>query len=140
MLPVVTAAGQGDFGAVVTLVGVLGSVGGNLIANRIEAWRELSEEEVAAELTGKARDDTQWRDALDTLLEEFEATQVVQAGLSEGDRQWFAGVLRGELEKLGNLERYQAVLAGGGGGGQGCRGTGCCCRYGEGQHHYHRRS
>jgi formylglycine-generating enzyme required for sulfatase activity/predicted ATPase len=128
MLPVVTAAGQGDFGAVVTLVGVLGSVGGNLIANRIEAWRELSEEEVAAELTGKARDDTQWRDALDTLLEEFEATQVVQAGLSEGDRQWFAGVLRGELEKLGNLERYQAVLAGGGGGaiaqGAGAKGAG----------------
>ena len=114
VLPVVTAAGQGDFAAVAALGGVLGGVGGNLIANRLQAWRDRSEQEVAAELGEKARDDEQWRDALDTLLEEFEATQVVQAGLSEGDRQWFADALREELHKLGNLERYQAVLSGSG--------------------------
>ena len=33
LLPVVTAANSGDFSALVTLAGIVGGVGGNLIAN-----------------------------------------------------------------------------------------------------------
>lgn len=119
VLPVVTAAGQGDFGAVAALGGVLGGVGGNLIANRLQDWRDRSEQEVATELVEKARGDEQWRDTFDILLEKFEAPQMVQAVLSETDRQWFSDVLAEELKKLGNLERYQAVLVGPGAIAQG---------------------
>ena len=36
LLPVVTAADQGDFGALVALTSVVGGVGGDLIANQIQ--------------------------------------------------------------------------------------------------------
>lgn len=121
LLPVVTAAGQGDFAAVAALGGVLGGVGGNLIANRLQDWRDRSEQEVSAELGEKAMVDGQWREALDTLLAEFETLQLVRTELSAGDRQWFAVALREELQKLGNLERHQAVLVGPGAIAQGER-------------------
>ena len=56
LLPVVTAANQGDFGAVGALFGVVGGVGGNLIANQIQGWKDRSEQELAAELAEKAQE------------------------------------------------------------------------------------
>ncbi|MCB9139856.1 MAG: SUMF1/EgtB/PvdO family nonheme iron enzyme [Caldilineaceae bacterium] len=97
LLPVVTAAHQGDFTAVAALTGVVGAVGGNLISGQIQAWKDRSEEDLAAELTANARDDSAWRDALDKLLVEFQAPQTVQAVLSEADRDWFARALKGSL-------------------------------------------
>ncbi|MCB0047286.1 MAG: SUMF1/EgtB/PvdO family nonheme iron enzyme [Caldilineaceae bacterium] len=97
LLPVVTAAHQGDFTAVAALTGVVGAVGGNLISGQIQAWKDRSEEDLAAELTANARDDSAWRDALDKLLAEFQAPQTVQAVLSEADRDWFARALKESL-------------------------------------------
>ena len=78
LLPVVAAANQGDFGALVALTGVVGGIGGNLIANQIQAWKDRSEQDLAADLTEKAQADPQWREALDTLLREFEAPREIR--------------------------------------------------------------
>ncbi len=59
--PVISVAGQGDFGAVGALCGVLGSMGGGLVAGRIQAWRDQSEEDLAAKFGGKAKDDGRLR-------------------------------------------------------------------------------
>ena len=67
------------------LTGVVGGIGGNLIANQIQAWKDRSDDELAAELNQKAQADPQWREALDTLLREFEAPRVVQAALGAAD-------------------------------------------------------
>ncbi len=114
LLPVVTAAQQGDFAALVALGSVVGGIGGNLIANQIQGWHERSEEELAAELGQRATADPAWRDALDAVLADLQAPQVVQAALAEADRAWFADALRAELERLGNLARYEALLEGSG--------------------------
>lgn len=102
LLPVVTAANSGDFSALVTLAGVVGGVGGNLIANQIQAWKDRSEAALAPELAEKAAQSPEWRAALDALLKAFEAPQVVQAILSEADRDWFVAALRQELATIGS--------------------------------------
>ena len=112
--PVISAAGQGDFGAVGALCGVLGSMGGSLVAGRIQAWRDRSEAELATELGEEAKNHPEWREALDKLLEEFDSPRIVQGALSEADKEWFARTLKDELSNLGNLDRYQAMLVGSG--------------------------
>lgn len=67
---------------------------------------------------------------------------MVQAILSEADRDWFAQALQTELEKLGNWERFHAMLGGSGAIAQG-RGVAVVNRQGEwrdrhgGQPHYY---
>ncbi len=102
LLPVVMAAQQGDFAALVALGSVVGGVGGNLIANQIQAWRDRSEEELAAELGQRAAADPQWLETLDALLVQLEAPQAVQASLNEQDWSRLAKVLKGELASLGS--------------------------------------
>lgn len=102
LLPVVAAMSRGDYEPLTALFGMVGGVGGNLIANQIQGWKDRSEEELAAELTVLAQKDEAWREALDTLLAEFEAPRVVQAILSEADRDWFAETLRAGLAEVGS--------------------------------------
>ncbi|MBV7329837.1 NACHT domain-containing protein [Chloroflexi bacterium TSY] len=102
ILPVVTAAHQGDFGAIAALTSVVGGVGGNLIASQLQAWKDRTDEELATELAQKAKSDAEWRQALDTLLEKLDTLRVVQAILSETDKDWFEHTLQTELEKLGS--------------------------------------
>ncbi|HSN77226.1 MAG TPA: SUMF1/EgtB/PvdO family nonheme iron enzyme [Anaerolineae bacterium] len=102
LLPVVTAAQQGDFAALVALGSVVGSVGGNLIANQIQGWHDRSEEELAAELGQRAAADPQWLETLDALLTQLEAPQMVQASLNEQDWSRLAEVLEKELTRLGS--------------------------------------
>ncbi|MFN8486595.1 MAG: SUMF1/EgtB/PvdO family nonheme iron enzyme [Caldilineaceae bacterium] len=106
LLPVVTAAYQNDFSALVALTGVVGGVGGNLIANQFQAWKDRSDEAIAHDLAEKAQINPEWRQTLDTLLREFEAPRLVQAILSEADKddlkEWFAATLRQEIAQLGS--------------------------------------
>lgn len=102
ILPVVTATNGGDFSALLALGSIVSGLGGNLIANQIQAWKDRSEAALAAELTQKATTAPEWREALDTLLREFEAPRVVQAILSEADRDWFVTALRSELDAIGS--------------------------------------
>jgi len=102
LMPLVAAVNQGDFAALVAATGVVGGIGGNLIANQIQAWKDRPTLEVAAELEAKAEGNPEWRAALDALLAEFEAPRVVQAILSEADRDWFVDSLREELAQIGS--------------------------------------
>ncbi|PXF56344.1 MAG: hypothetical protein C4B58_13865 [Deltaproteobacteria bacterium] len=126
LLPVISAAGLGDWGPAGALCGVLGSMGGGLVAGRIQEWQKRSEAELVTELGEKAERDPKWREALDKLLEEFDAPRIVQSALSDTDKEWFASTLKDELSKLGNLERYQAMLVGDGAiaQGEGAKGAG----------------
>ena len=114
LLPVIPAAQQGDYAALMALGSVVGGVGGNLIANQIQGWYDRSEEDLAAELVQHAAADPVWRDALDRVLAELQAPQIVQTTLGEVDRAWFGDALRAELARLGNLARYEALLEGSG--------------------------
>jgi len=114
LLPLVTAVNQGDLAALATLGTIAGGVGGNLIANQVQAWKDRSDAELAAELGELAAERDDWRQAIDAVMTAVETPRIVQAILSEADRDWFVRALRDELGRLGNLGHYEATLTGSG--------------------------
>ncbi|MBI1294698.1 SUMF1/EgtB/PvdO family nonheme iron enzyme [bacterium] len=110
LMPLIAAAGSGDYATFVTLAGVVGGVGGNLIANQIQKWRDKDEAQLAAELGQLAESKPEWRDALDTLILELETPRIVQAILGEAEWDRFQRLLRDELAQLGNADKYAHVF------------------------------
>ena len=123
LLPLVTAASQPD--ARNALVGLIGGVGGNLLANLVQAWKDHSEPELRAELSARAKADDQLRAALDTLLHELAAIQTVQTNLRADDKAWFEAMLRrglaqagshltvaGDLIQIGNITHSTGIAIG----------------------------
>jgi formylglycine-generating enzyme required for sulfatase activity len=112
--PVVEAYQRGEIAALLALGGVLGGVGGNLVANQIQAWkdRHASEAEAARQLEEQVLTEENLRLALDALLDKLEALPAAGRGLSESDRRWLEDVLAEELARLGS--DLQVTLTGGG--------------------------
>ncbi len=128
--PLVEAAQAGELLPVMmALGGVAGGVGGNLIAEQLQRWKDRADESQVAEwVIEHAPDDADLRDALDDILEKLDAVAQAQAGLSERDRAWFSETLREELAQLGNLARFEGVIA----QGPGARAVGQVCVWVEG--------
>ncbi len=119
LFPVIAAFNGGDPTALVTLVSVVGGVGGNLIANQIQGWKDRSADQVAQDLADLVRSDQQWRETLDQVMEKVQTVQTTLAALNVDDRAWFVEALRLELAHLGNESRYEALLDGSGAIAQG---------------------
>jgi len=119
--PLVEAARAGQVLPVMMALGsVAAGVGGNLIAEQVQRWKEQADEaQVAGWVAERAPADPGLREALDGILERLEAVAQAQAGLSEGDRCWFTATLSQEMSRLGNLARFQATLSGSGAIAQG---------------------
>lgn len=110
--PIAAAARGGDWSALVTLGGALGaSVGGNLIANQIQQWKD--EAECVHQIAALEKDD-QSREALDKILEKLGAFAEARLALAKADRMWFSQTLRAELAELGNLGRFAGQILGDG--------------------------
>jgi len=97
--PVVEAVRQGDLAAVLALGSVAAGVGGNLLANQIQSWKD--EADAARRLAQTARENQKIRAALDAVLERLEVVAQAQTGLSESERVWFAETLRREVADFG---------------------------------------
>ena len=108
--PVAEAVQKGELAALGAFFGVAGGVGANLIANQVQSWKD--EADAAEQLSQAAQSDPAVRETLDAVLDELDVIGQAQAGMSEADRTWFQETLREEMARLGNLERYQAVLVG----------------------------
>ncbi|HUX78101.1 MAG TPA: hypothetical protein VMY40_15820 [Anaerolineae bacterium] len=119
--PLVEAAQAGQWLPVMMALGsVAAGVGGNLIAEQVQRWKDRADEAQVTEwVVEHAPADPDLREALDTILERLDAVAQAQAGLSETDRRWFAQTLRGEMAQLGNLARFEAELSGSGAIAQG---------------------
>ena len=57
---------------------MLGNVGGNLISNLIQGWKDKTDADVAREIRALAENDTELRTALDTLLEKMAVPMAAQ--------------------------------------------------------------
>jgi len=119
--PLVEAARAGQMLPVMMALGsVAAGVGGNLIAEQVQRWKEQADEaQVAGWVAERAPADPGLREALDGILERLEAVAQAQAGLSEADRRWFTETLSQEMSQLGNLARFRATLSGPGAIAQG---------------------
>ena len=98
--PVVEAVRQGELAALWALGSVAAGVGGNLLANQIQSWKD--ETGAADQLARAAEESEEVRAALDGVLERLEVVAQAQAGLDEADRAWFTGALNREAAQLGS--------------------------------------
>ncbi|NOZ28403.1 MAG: SUMF1/EgtB/PvdO family nonheme iron enzyme [Chloroflexi bacterium] len=118
--PVMAAYAQGDLAAIMALGNVLAGVGGNLLAERIQRWKDATDEtDMAEEIAQEAAENQALRAEIDQMLAELEALSLAEAALSEEDKAWFRETLAAELERLGNLGRFEATLIGSGAIAQG---------------------
>ena len=124
--PLVQAAqSEGMLPMAMALGNVAAGVGGNLIAEQVQRWRDHTAEAphdeatIAAWVKEHLATQVDLRLALDTILERLEAVPQAQATLDEAQRAWFAQTLRQELAAMGSLARFAAHLAGSGSMAQG---------------------
>jgi hypothetical protein len=97
---------------------VVAGVGGNLIAEQSQRWHDQahlsSEADVASWIATHITTDADFRQALDTILEQLQVISQARECLQANDRTWFVQTLRTELEALGNLTHFEAHLTGDG--------------------------
>ncbi len=94
--------------AVLALMSIAGGGGGNLIAARLEKWKDRADEaEVYEWVAENAPKNPDLRDALDAIMVNFDVMARAEAGLDGEDRTWFSDALKKELQQLGNLARYK---------------------------------
>lgn len=102
LTPILDAVRAHDYTALMACFSVVGEVGGNLLAGQLDAWKLLTAQELAIELTGKASRDRVWRDLLDLLLRAFNAIALVESNLADDERRRFRAILRQESAQLGS--------------------------------------
>jgi hypothetical protein len=117
LLPLAIEAQSGDLLRVGTALGAaLGGIGGNLIANQLQRFRDH-----AAGAVDLADSLQEWlvkeipknialRQELDTLLEKLDVIAEARRSIPVSDHQEFVGRLSEELTRLGNLNRFEAHL------------------------------
>ncbi len=102
--------------AMMALGSVAAGVGGNLLAEQVQRWKDGADsKQVTKWVVEQVPDNPELRDALDAILEQLELIQQAPQGLAESDRQWFTQTLQSELSQLGNLARFERALAWGAG-------------------------
>lgn len=118
--PLVEAAAQtGQFWLVVgAMYNVVGNIGGDLIAEQLQRWKDKGANQSAADVAEwvqqNAAANSDLRQALDAILLQLEAVPTAQAALDEARRAQFLETLQAELSQLGNLAHFEAVLTGSG--------------------------
>ena len=111
--PLVQAAqSEGMLPMAVALGNVVAGVGGNLIAEQVQRWRDHAEATpdgeaaVASWVKEHLATQADLRTALDTILDRLEAVPQAQTTLDEVNCTWFVQTLRHELTVMGNLARF----------------------------------
>jgi hypothetical protein len=121
--PLVQAARGGELTPVVlTLGSVAAGVGGNLIAEQVQRWKDrvqTSEADVAAWVDERAARDSALREALHSILKEVDAVALARATLNKAEDEAFVADLRADLARLGGLQWFEATLSGSGAIAQG---------------------
>lgn len=110
--PVVQAAQGGEWGAIGALGAVAAGVGSNLVANRIQGWKD--ETDGARQLSSQLANEPQLRKELDAILQVLNTFAHAKEALPATDRQWFVDTLQAELEKLGNGATFNIQVSGSG--------------------------
>jgi hypothetical protein len=115
--PVAAAAQAGNWQALTALGGVLAGVGGNLLANRLQGWKD--EADAARQMATSVSAEPALQAEVDAVLTSLEAFPRARETLPASEHQWFDETLRGELTRQGNWERFVAHLTGSGAIAQG---------------------
>ena len=120
LLPVLQAAHNGDWSALVSMGALLGgAVSTNLLANMVQKLKDKSDVEAANILQVEAQSAPELKAEVDALLEKLDALHAAELSLSDADKAWFAEAIQRELSQLQSGIHYQATVHGGGAIAQG---------------------
>ncbi len=90
---------------------LLGSLGGNLLANVLQTWRDADDEAAMMRMLQEALEQTpELQQELDAALEKLEVMSLARQQLTEADREWFTAKLQAELAQMGNWPRFKAQV------------------------------
>lgn len=119
--PVIQATTGGEWVAALSELGkVLSGIGTNILADRLQKWKEESgPASIGAQIEKDVQTDNALRAELDKLLESLDALPLAGKSLSNTDRVWFEETLKNELSRMGNVQKFKAVLSGSGAIAQG---------------------
>ena len=115
--PVAAAAQTGDWQALTALGGVLASVGGNLLANRLQSWKD--EADAARQLSTALPAEPALGTELEAVLRHLDALTQARQALPPEERAWFDTTLQQELAQQGRAASFTAQLHGSGAIAQG---------------------
>lgn len=118
LLPLIQAAYHPNeiSSILLALGGVSAGVGANLLANKIQEWKNKTEAEIATDLQSLP----ELKDILDQLLEKTGVLTMAQEDLAtRDDLEWFEKKIREELVMAGSRINLDAILTGSGAIAQG---------------------
>ena len=112
LFPLAVAAAEGELIPVVVALGsIAGSVGGNLIANKVQRWKD--EATAIEELERELPESPELRQALDQILSKLGVIEDAQREMEEDERRSFASQLNREVQPYqADLSRVYATLTG----------------------------
>ena len=115
LYPLVQAALSGGFiPAISALFTLMGAVGNNLIASKLEKWKDsdqpIDETAIIQWVQETVHQNKDLRNEIDEILTQIDAISLVQKGLNQDDKQWFVSELKKQLDALGNVERYEQTI------------------------------
>ncbi len=118
--PVIQAAKGGEWAAIAALGSLTSGLGASLLANKLQNWKNKSDVvKVAKEIESEIENDQDLRKELDKILEKLNALPHAREVVKQDDRKWFEDTLQNELVRLGNFQRFEAVIKGSGAIAQG---------------------
>lgn len=109
--PVVQAGLQGNMAPWQAFLTMLSGIGANLVANRIQQWKDASasEADVIREVAALPPDDP-LREQMDQVVQKLKALQLARDVLSQKDREWFTRTLHDELSRVGKWEEFRLQI------------------------------
>jgi hypothetical protein len=115
--PVAAAAKNGEWAALAALGSALAGLGGNVLASRLQNWKD--EADGAQQLAAAMETDDALQKELAVVIDQLNALNQARQALPEAERSWFDHVLAGERSLVDNAVQYVANLKGSGAIAQG---------------------
>ncbi|MBN1536901.1 MAG: SUMF1/EgtB/PvdO family nonheme iron enzyme [Anaerolineales bacterium] len=110
LIPILEAARAGNWSALVTLGGVIGT---NLLANQLQHLKELGDEATTAKSLENAVEETpELRDEINAILEQLSVIPTAESVLDQREKDWFTRAIREELTQYGNTDIQIAKIIG----------------------------
>ena len=110
LLPVIQAVAGGDLTPVMELGRLISGLGTNLLATKLQGWKNNTETEIAAQIKNEVENDQDIRAEFDELLERLDALPLAREAVNKDDRQWFKETIQKELAQLESVLKIENLV------------------------------
>lgn len=108
--PVIQAVSGGEWAAIAELGKLISGLGSSLLANKLQDWKDKTETEIASQIKNEVENNQGLRAELDELLDKLNALPLARETINRDDHKWFEETLRKELNRLGNIQKFETLI------------------------------